>query len=759
MSEPTTVSILDIEAFAKQVLSEENYKKAVSSNPNTPVTTRALQIVSQIATLVYNDPYYWEQLAAAQNGGELKDFINIIESMKKNEAGKKSKLIKLLRSIKDPYTRSSINYLFEKCKEILDIFGESAMINMRPEIDAHSRNAAISNIVGRVGQGRISEMGLLLDHAYFLVYGLCQSGKTELIQCIGLCHMLLNNCASVNILQNSRQMAKQMEDRCYEFIEDHKRFVQRNGFSHKLIDYVYVGDAVFEKLVAAVKNRSYIVAIANETQLKKLCDAIEAARSPSYVLTIDEADQIVHGDDGANFRKFLPLLEAKAGRIYAVTATTFDLIFSEERIRSSNIIVLEPKSYYKGLCQVEMRSLEEDAAPANRRAGVFGNDPNILPWLYHQSTQTVFAQNYGQSVLNHHPIIALINSSHLNEMHQALFDHITQVDEQLRNVWGAVIYNSKGITIYHPSLRGFSKIEKIGKSKGEKIGDGAFRFKSITYKQAVDFFYNCIPRNKVTHIAVIAGEMAKRGISFTNYIWHLTHMYYVPYEKTSVSDMIQAAGRLCGNFNDAYPLRLWAERSVLEDIKKGLKVQQEAITRAKALQQETSVVEAITAMKFNTAKIPEREFGKKEAVFEKIQGEDGGIPFEEYRHQLESIRPASLDYKVERPAVEHEEANEDDFYKIKKPQSSSTHASYLYSEITKYLSHNSRKGRWIPLAQIRGIFPANTQQSLHDKYAKDRNKNKDKYLSISHDLSNFKGLAFKQNGGPGSGGAIFYIYK
>jgi hypothetical protein len=190
----------------------------------------------------------------------------------------------------------------------------------------------------------------------------------------------------------------------------------------------------------------------------------------------------------------------------------------------------------------------------------------------------------------------------------------------------------------------------------EKIGEpvAGFRncllFKGQQISAGLQYFYKLndkiIKRGKIiTHIVIVAGDMADRGISFvsTNRKWHVTSMYYVPPVGASIANKIQAAGRLCGNFNDAIPLKMYSPRQVLVDVLKGIHIQEEMLSRAKSYKGNFSLMESVGKMKFNKNKIPSKKFGVKECPIKKenlVEGSDlkyGGVSRNVYRKDITKI--------------------------------------------------------------------------------------------------------------------------
>ena len=499
-----------------------------------------------------------------------------------------------------------------------------------------------------------------LDGAQYLIYGKCQSGKSKVIQCVALCHILFNQVSSLVVLDNSTDGANQLKDRCSHFIADHQKLTEEQGFTGISIQYLYVGSCSAQELEDALSGKTckMIISIANDTQLTKINSALNNIEESRFVICIDEADANMCGNDEAAFRKKLLSIVDKAKRSYAVTATTFDLLFTQEKIESSNTIVIQPNpGVYKGLRQIELFCLDEDfdATTANNTRPFLENDPSLEPFLEFYTNKTPYGDSFSTSSTHSkhsdiHPIICLIKTTHLNSCQDKLASLIRD-SKTLGKVWSTVVYNGKGITISHPGVKSMEISGKIGVEKS----DGFFHFSSLAIKHALQYFYDLrITGGRVSNIAVISGDMADRGISFvsTNYMWHLTHMYYVPPKNSSIASIVQAVGRLNGNFDDNVPLRLTAPRKTIDNLVRGIEIQEEAIQRATKMTG-MNLRDSINSLTFNVGKMPTGKLGRGNSKFAKETADkpDTGQSVEEYDKILREIKAPEFVVKAKKAIV------------------------------------------------------------------------------------------------------------
>jgi hypothetical protein len=511
----------------------------------------------------------------------------------------------LLRHLRTAYERDTLRFALHDAPELEVIF-----FNPRVTKGGFGGKGKGKGNGGGGGGNKgkaVTTTILPLDDKYFLIIGEMQEGKTKRIQCICLAHVVHTPCSVLVLLDNSVDGSTQIKDRSETFVEEHRAFAEGEG---QTIEYLYVGKSKEEKLVDAFsgKTKKMIVGLANVHQMKKITKALEQVDTPKFACCIDEADAIVCGDEGAAFRALIPKVLEKAGRVYAVTATSFDLLFTQEQIDSANVIVIQPSDIYKGIRQIQKHDLSDKAVAANGRNPLWENDYQLQDYLSFYADKNVYGKQFRPSSSQPMPIITLIKNSHLNSKQEELAQLIQQ-DDVLGKTWSTVIYNGKGVTISHPGVTqmeikgvtishpGVTQMEIKGVTishpgvtqmeikgvKGVKKENG-FSFPSLSVKHALQYFYDLREQGgHVSHIAMISGDLADRGISFVseNYKWHINHMYYIPARSASVSSLLQAAGRLCGNFDDDVPLILHTPKWVNAELINGIEIQKEAIDRAR----------------------------------------------------------------------------------------------------------------------------------------------------------------------------------
>ena len=533
-----------------------------------------------------------------------------------------------------------------------------------------------------------------LDKSNNLIYGPPQSGKTKRIQTLSFVHMLFNKCPSIVILRNSNDDAKQLKSRCDQFAEDHKQFI-RSKFPRRAVksfDYVYVGTSSIEKLRRSVLSSTMIIAIAHPSQISKL----EQVLSPGvrYLTVIDEADSVIGAyseEHAAEFRKILHRAVLKnSGKTYAVTATTFDLIFSSDEIKASKIYRMKINQNYSGLGKIQICRVgkfgDDDLLPTGKSESCFTHDIYIRPLLEDLSKRNEYFRlptdsMYSQVLSDRHPMVLLIKNTRLLEKQRELLNHIVEIENW--NWTEGIVYNGDGLVIQSKYLRELKNIAKtltkpckvkLGVNIAESIvtgpretrqaaldkgGKECLYIKEGHISVGMQCFRELIKSGvKISHLVIIADRMADRGISFvsSDYKLRLTCQYYVPSSTATMSHKLQAI-RLCGVYNDNLPSMLFAPPDVCEDLVKANLGQEELIGRLKASESDEGTMTVCSGFKYSKSKLPKSKWGSAKMPCQIVEKSDGGVSRKQYNSSLEDIKQAE---GVEHLVKEEEDEEKED---------------------------------------------------------------------------------------------------
>ena len=648
---------------------------------------------------------------------------------------------KLSSKTKSSKTDILLKFLKDKCPSVLEAINIDDVISQElkneerelksKKVGANQGGAKGGAKGGVKGGAKVSVKGAVqvesaqvtiesfkLDKEYYLIYGAVQSGKTQFLQGIATAHVALSRCAVVVILRNCRGDAQQLSNRCNDFIKEQNAYFHESGVKlGNILKYFYVGgNKSEESLRKAFAECNMIVAIANKTQLNRLAKVITP--DTKYATIIDEADSVAYGEDEVDFRQTIHqcVLE-NSGRTYAITATTFNVIFSEQKIPSKNIITLPIRPEYRGLDRIQMKVIDPK------------NETELEDYLRLLSNRNAYEHEVSDSLhrglkRTDHPVIMLIKKFHRKVKQQELARQVVEIG----NWTEAIVFNGDGLTMYSKYTEELASIIGAGvvgerfkiKPKSVRTESNSGR-KYLTVKAQIDEgiqYYRELHMSskatRISHLAIISEGMADRGISFVSkdYKWHLTTQYYEPNKKVFADNIIQSI-RLCGNYKDDLPSVLYSTEKVCDDLAKCFLVQKEMLMRCKASEKVKSIPRVLRKMRLSASKVPEkRKFGVKQSILENIQeGDDGGVELAEYNKMLEKIGRLQIS---EREELKDEEEN---VMQVVQRTKVKTTKLEFFDHICKYIRENNLLGQWVNAsATYRGVTESTSSvQELPDR--------------------------------------------
>lgn len=283
------------------------------------------------------------------------------------------------------------------------------------------------------------------------------------------------------------------------------------------------------------------IVLSNAIALKKNLNKKE------YVLIIDENDA-VDSTEKAEKTRCLTLLKQNSFCYMGVTATSLDPLL-KDNITPEHIFVLPTPDGYKGIHDI-MKCTKILSQKAIFSGGVKDDLINNNPeWI--ELLDTILARPL-MKTNTHYPHIWLSNMGRTIQPYLSLQQTLCRTHPTLTTL----VYNGKGVTM---SLNGQLP---------------------VLYKKSIAWCLQWLKTNggalTYPHIMIFSGELAGRGISFTDmdYEWHLTGMYLVSSDKTDEVELIQKI-RLCGIYKDDLPLELHTTQSIKTDIEKAYLRQEE----------------------------------------------------------------------------------------------------------------------------------------------------------------------------------------
>ena len=358
---------------------------------------------------------------------------------------------------------------------------------------------------------------------YLTLVGYVQSGKT---------HEEINYTFSsikkgypvIFITRNINADQLQLVKRINEFNYDIKT---------KLISHGSV-----EEIAESMNNLFVIILLCNHHQLRKMKNVLKVYKG-EYNLCIDEVDFSIKAKDNLTQTDFfLNQIKNGANHILGATATPIAVFTTQKEM--SKVIKLKPSKNYHGVESLNIEFIENNIS----------NDP--------RSDEFTIKQIYSNLLEKDHAVL-LHSVTKKRKNHLSLMNFISN----LFPTFTFIIYNGEGIRVICKNRNGthFAKAKSINQYgqfiNKYNIVDDTHLFQNYSISEVLQLLVND-PFHKHTHISIISGVLASRGVSFvsTDYTLHLTDQYFNTGRVTHGENYLQSL-RILGCYSDNVQLTLW----------------------------------------------------------------------------------------------------------------------------------------------------------------------------------------------------------
>jgi hypothetical protein len=519
-----------------------------------------------------------------------------------------------------------------------------------------------NNIIDKDGE-KIKITTVVKKDSIF-IKGETQSGKEKFTICCGI-KTMSEGRTPIFITRNITEDANKLERGINNYSKEFDDFMKNKNIKDQKfqISCLRVNDLdnskIHKKALDSINGiyPAMLVSLANPSQLAYLLELVKDKYS-TFDLYIDECDYVdSQKDDKKVSQTFELLKELKqlAYQTFSISATILDTVFAENT-KSDNVFQLTIPKDYRGFADIMVKLLLRNEGYAINTVvkdfkKVLDLDLNLGAFLYKFSNSKL---EYSMTYNQHYPNICLIKNTRINETQDTIFNGIRDNYPEL----AIILNNSHGVKMYY---KGMVNCEIDGKNV--KVNS----FAKIDVTSALQYLKDNGGLKKFPRIIIIAGELAGRCISYVSrdYGWHLTDMYYVPSACSTIPDMIQSTGRLCGRNKGKSHLYLHITKNVAKALYNGFHFSNEVINRAISAPLienglEASFRESILNTKMNSMKYP---VGRKlvgyskvnKSEFNLVKGEDGGLELNTYKYKYIPI-----------VVIDDDEDDEDDKDKIPK---------------------------------------------------------------------------------------------
>ena len=348
------------------------------------------------------------------------------------------------------------------------------------------------------------------DQSYQLLAGQVQSGKTQEI--INYCYWSIHEQKKSVLLvfQNITTDVNQFRSRVESF--NTQRGIEE---SHKL---PVRSIADYDPDTVGV----YLV-LGNFRQLRKFTEIIDD-KPTQFTMCLDEADLCVKsGNNKSKLEKLLGPLKRRAAHILGVTATNLAVLFHEQLVHSMMTLqVSDDYHSYADLTKVTLPLNPDVARAAAYQSFIDRPSGFMLHIEYHKKQRQLMV---AQLVAQENPTILFI------------------------------VYNGNGTHVFpHPA-----RWEILG---GETDHPNAVM--KFPAKVGIQEILQRVSDSSITHLSLISGRMAGRGVSFvsTDFKYHITDQLYMPNRQVHDEGMVQSL-RILGRYQTRSELRLHTFKFVI----------------------------------------------------------------------------------------------------------------------------------------------------------------------------------------------------
>jgi len=481
------------------------------------------------------------------------------------------------------------------------------------------------------------------EKSEYVIFGAFQSGKSKAMLSIGLHLAICKNTSSVIVIRNDRgdkyQLTSRMDsmlrelallagehhENVYEVIDEVK------GDSKKLTKKEMTNALVGER------PKVYIV-LRNVASLKELARRLEKSKIKRFATIIDECDALDSGKR-AGVQEKLRIIKENSTIVFNVSGTVLTTL-GKEKIHAKNLIYMHPPPEYRGLTHITPKSLYHPVTYCSRRISrIMKNDPNFGRYVRNLVETKKPYECYHSSDMKHalvrqyHPVISLVRATRVTEPQHELEKF---VHKKYGTQITTIVYTEDSIL-----LRGNGVGKKVIVNKVEYTSEAcSHTLPHVQIGDVLAYLQNSGGVEVHPLIMIFSGAKAERGISFVasdygekmarrSIAWHLTEMYITYPESISQPNMLQIAGRLCGNFSDDVPLTLYSNKS--DVIFQAFNAQREIVERCASTNAGAYVYENIAKEKMSRKKINADHPLLVEGTLDIqiVKGDDGGWDWKE----------------------------------------------------------------------------------------------------------------------------------
>lgn len=419
-----------------------------------------------------------------------------------------------------------------------------------------------------------------------LIMGAVQSGKTKLIISYAYQSFLKGISTVILVLptnENEYQIRARFDDK-----REYTEYMTGIGLDPIVFPdpiHATTDEEELEDLLDST-TPGIVVLLCNPSKMRRLMNIITEINTCKFNLVIDEIDSFYKSKDERKFHEPFKFLIDKARTVVGVTATIFDVVLPTKSkfVTNKNIYLMNIPDDYKGFSDLMWIELEDSKIKPDKISN---------SWIDSFYSDLLKTLPYRLDDKTLHPIICLHKVDRKNNDQENTQYYFKKHLPSLCSI----VYNGKGIHLYYDRL--LDRESLMIDDKESFIDCGVFKVKT-SISRVLGWLRNNRTVKPPTHIMIISGKMADRGISFvsSDYKWHLTHELMIVPQSSTAGSLLQGV-RICGRYNDDIPLHIIADKTVYEDCIRSSKTQDEIYSKAKEMITEDYMNKCIEDMTFS----------------------------------------------------------------------------------------------------------------------------------------------------------------
>jgi len=368
---------------------------------------------------------------------------------------------------------------------------------------------------------------------YVALIGHVQSGKT--IEEINYTYNSVNHfkIPVIFIVRNITADQLQLKDR-FNLCE--------KKLNVKILSHLNVPESVL-----CLESIGVLIVLCNQYQLIKLKDILSDYRG-EYNVCIDEVDFSIKSKNYTSEIDYhLSHIKEGASHILGATATPFALFSNKSGL--SKIKKISPGINYCGIDTLNIEYIKPFITKDPR------SDHDTIEHIY-------------TNLLEKESCVLLHSVKKTKDYHNKLVNYVSS----LYPSFTFIIYNGDGIRVKctsrsnEPFAKGLS-VNNYGQliNKYFQLNDNVHLFVNYSISEVLQILKN--DKHNHSHISIISGHLASRGISFvsSDYSLHLTDQYFHPGKKSHGENLLQSL-RILGCYKNDRNITLWCNKQTWKDI-------------------------------------------------------------------------------------------------------------------------------------------------------------------------------------------------